>query len=556
MHNFRHPVAVTLAFVLVALLALANLEGRASAQGILPEREYSELISFPATPEELGLPRFVDSEAIPNPLPPIFIPPNDFLAEQGRNSLHGDNYNSDTLNYDAPLGIDPIVSSRQLGLLAATCPTVVFDSYGNVVTICIGIARVRLFLMDPHSLEVLAEQELPLRAWVAAGRPEDITTDSSGGGYFHVDQFGRALVGVSNQRIQRWEALQVKNKQWEWVLVDDYDLAAYLGDPDAPLQDALPDYAGRLWFTTQPGIIGYLDETTGDVKTCVLGDGDGDGNGDCDGDGDGDGDGEFLQNGFAVDIDGAIYAVTVEALYRLEVDQDGLIFVAWRQAYLNDGGQGGLLSQGSGTTPTLFGDNNDLVAIADNSAGRIHLNVYRRQDGVQICQFPMFEEGASATENSPIGYGNDLVLENNAGYPGPFGDPLLTTPGLTRVHVREDRGKCVEDLSCCDLIWHTTEFRAQTTPRLSTATGLIYTYSVKEGQPVLGIPINGWYFGALDWETGERAFEVWVGNGGFWNNVLDPVTLGPDGTAYVGTKNGLMAIRDSRKKPKKPKKDK
>ena len=25
---------------------------------------------------------------------------------------------------------------------------------------------------------------------------------------------------------------------------------------------------------------------------------------------------------------------------------------------------------------------------------------------------------------------------------------------------------------------------------------------------------------------------------------FDPVTLGPDGTAYVGTKNGLMAIRD------------
>jgi hypothetical protein len=34
------------------------------------------------------------------------------------------------------------------------------------------------------------------------------------------------------------------------------------------------------------------------------------------------------------------------------------------------------------------------------------------------------------------------------------------------------------------------------------------------------------------------------------------VTLGPDGTAYVGTKNGLMAIRDGGKKPKKEKKDK
>ena len=255
-------------------------------------------------------------------------------------------------------------------------------------------------------------------------------------------------------------------------MVDDYDLTPVLNNPDAPLQDAIPDYTGRLWFTTQPGIIGYLDENTGKFETLELG--------------------EFLQNGFAIDTDGAIYAVTVEALYRLSVNAEGSIVIDWETGYDNDGGQGGLLSAGSGTTPTLFGDENDLIAIADNSAGQIHINVYHRQDGRQICEFAMFQQDASATENSPIGYGNDLVLENNAGYPGPFGEPFL---------------------------------------------GFIPTY--------------GWYFGALDWETGERVYEVWVGNGSFWNNVLDPVTLGPDGTAYVGTKNGLMSIRDGKKKGRK-----
>ncbi len=86
--------------------------------------------------------------------------------------------------------------------------------------------------------------------------------------------------------------------------------------------------------------------------------------------------------------------------------------------------------------------------------------------------------------------------------------------------------------------------RAQTTPRLSTDTGLIYTYSVKEGLSIGPVTFNGWYFGALDWETGDEVFEVWVGSGGMWNNVLDPVTLGPDGTAYLGTRNGIMSIRD------------
>ena len=68
----------------------------------------------------------------------------------------------------------------------------------------------------------------------------------------------------------------------------------------------MPASVGRLWFPTQPGIVGYPAGTTGEVGTLELG--------------------EFLQNGFAIDTDGAIYAVTVDALYRLEVGQDGVNF--------------------------------------------------------------------------------------------------------------------------------------------------------------------------------------------------------------------------------------
>ncbi len=505
---FGLPRAFACAMALVALLS-------APAHA----NDYPELSSFPPTAEATGLPSFVGSKATPNPLPPIEIPANPYLAEQGRNGLHGDNYNSDTFNYPGPLGRKTKVSSRKVGLLAGTCPTVVFDPDGNVITVCIGVARVRLFLMDPESLEVLAEQELPLRAAITEGRFDEIFTDSSGGGYFHVDHLGRAIIGPANQRIETWEVVKEgKNKKvsWSWRLASAHDLSGVLGE-GVHLQDALTDYEGRTWFTTSLGVVGYVDKLTGNVETIALN--------------------ESLQNSLVVDSGGGVYIVTVEALYKLMADDDGYIDIVWRQAYQNDGGQGGLLSTGSGTTPTAFGENDDLIAIADNAAGRIHLNVYLRDTGEQICEFPMFEEGASATENSPIGYGNDLVLENNAGYAGPFGNPLLTEPGLTRIHVNDD-------YSGCELVWYTQEFRAQTTPRLSTETGLIYTYSVKEGAPVYGIPTHGWYFGALDWDTGERVYEIWVGSGSEWNNVLDPLTLAPDGTAYVGTKNGLMSIRD------------
>ncbi len=490
-------------------LSLAFVASAAQASG------QPRLLSWPTTAAQAGLPGFVGNVATPDPLAPIVIPDNPYLAPQGRNGLHGDSYNSDTFNHPGPLGVMPEVSSRKVGWLAGTCPTVVFDNQGRVVTVCIGIARVRLFLMDPHSLEILAEQELPLRAAITEGMLDTITTDSSGGGYFHMDDLGRAIIGPANQQIEFWEVVE-DDAGPRWELTGAHDLSVVL-DPGVHLQDAITDYEGRTWFTTQPGVVGYVDEQSGRIETISLG--------------------EDLQNSLVLEPGGAAYVVTVEALYRLQARPDGEIRVAWRQDYQNDGGQGGLLSTGSGTTPTAFGDNDDLIAIADNAAGRIHMNVYLRDTGAQICEFPMFSDGASATENSPIGYGNDLVLENNANYAGPFGNPLLTTAGLTRLHV-------LEDYSGCEIVWHSEEFKAQTTPRLSTATGLIYTYSVKPGVDLWGIRTYGWYFGAIDWDTGERVFEVWVGNGHEWNNVLDPVTLGPDGTAYVGTKNGIMAIRD------------
>lgn len=163
------------------------------------------------------------------------------------------------------------------------------------------------------------------------------------------------LIGPANQRIETWQAVEVKRNRWEWQLVSFHDLAETLGE-GVSLQDAITDYDGRTWFTTSPGIVGYVDELSDQIETIELG--------------------EDLQNSLVVEPWGGVYIVTVEALYKLVTDENGIISVNWRQAYKNDGGQGGLLSTGSGTTPTAFGDNDDLIAIADNSAGKINLNVY------------------------------------------------------------------------------------------------------------------------------------------------------------------------------------
>ena len=78
----------------------------------------------------------------------------------------------------------------------------------------------------------------------------------------------------------------------------------------------------------------------------------------------------------------------------------------------------GQTQAGSGTTPTLLAGGK-LVAITDNADP---INVLAFQRAVRphgkrlVCKEPVFEEGASATDQSLIGAGRTLIAENNHGY--------------------------------------------------------------------------------------------------------------------------------------------
>ena len=45
-------------------------------------------------------------------------------------------------------------------------------------------------------------------------------------------------------------------------------------------------------------------------------------------------------------------------------------------------------------------------------------------------------------------------------------------------------------------------------------------------------------------ETGKTVYKVFTGTGRNWNNSYGPITIGPNGTAYVGVFNGLISISD------------
>src|SRR6185436_10996917 len=105
--------------------------------------------------------------------------------------------------------------------------------------------------------------------------------------------------------------------------------------------------------------------------------------------------------------------------------KEGKPEMIWRATY--DRGtqmKPGQKSQGSGTTPTLLdiGDEK-FVAIADN-ADRMNVLVFRRapyiHDGQErlAWQRAVFQENNGATENSLIGIGRFIIVENNYGYDG------------------------------------------------------------------------------------------------------------------------------------------
>ena len=92
---------------------------------------------------------------------------------------------------------------------------------------------------------------------------------------------------------------------------------------------------------------------------------------------------------------------------------------------------------------------NGITSFQDAGSGIGTIDLWKRgidEGALQVRLWAMLSSGGldaeTLQEQRVVGYGNDIVLENNAGYPGPFGDPLLTVPGLTRVHVREDLSGC------------------------------------------------------------------------------------------------------------------
>jgi hypothetical protein len=459
---------------------------------------------IPEGPDAGSLPVFSGRPATQHPVAVPDPPRHPFMAPNARSNLHVDAYQSDVHQGPGPLGRG---MERRSTFLEGVCASVTFDARGRIETVCVGVEGPKLLLLDPRTLETLAAMPLPPRA-PGGG---NLFTDFAGGGYFYLDNQDRAVLPTTTRHIY---VVRQTGGGTGFAIERDDDLSTVVL-PGDKIISALPDWGGRLWFASTSGVVGTIDPASGTVRSRPLG--------------------EKIANSFAVEATGAAYVVTDAALYRLEAGRDGIPKTVWRVPYANSGVQKpGQSSAGSGTTPTLMGDG--LVAITDN-ADPMNVLVYRRAGGGLVCRQPVFETGASATDQSLIGTGRSLVVENNYGYSGPTATEggKSTSPGLERVDLDAGGG--------CHSAWRSAERAPSVVPKLSARNGIVYSYTKDPGSA------DAWYLTALDFRSGATLYKRLGGEGLGFNNNYAPVTLGPDGTAYVGTLGGLVALRDKTPPP-------
>jgi hypothetical protein len=340
----------------------------------------------------------------------------------------------------------------------------------------------------------------------------------SSGGYFYLDQRDCAFIPTIERTI--WVVAETggpDNTRFDRKQV--YDLKAVVPEDDT-IASALPDFTGRLWFVTKGGLVGTINLDNGKVLgTLRL-------------------EGEEIYNSFSLDETEGVFIASDHAMYRFDAGKDGKPSITWRESY--DRGTRiklGQLSQGTGTTPTLMGE--EFVTIADNADPYMQVLVYRRAKEVAgsrlVCSVPVFGENKGATENSLIATDKSIIVENNYGYNWRFPAPMYgnaTEPGVTRIDINPDGN--------CDTEWTSSERVPNAVSKMSLANGLIYTYTKDPGPGTT----EAWYFTAIDFETGETVYKRLTGTGFFYNSLGAGVYLGQDGTAYVGASGGLVAIRD------------
>jgi outer membrane protein assembly factor BamB len=486
------------------------------------------LPTLPSTPAD-GLKTYVGHRAKARPLHGFTRPArNPFMAPNGRSNLHNDAYQTNAYPGAGPSGAR---TRLRTAYLQQECASITFDRRGQIVSVCVGAVGETLDVFQPHSLRLLATYPLPTEAKVGVGSITGGANASTfgGGGYFYLDNRDEAVVPTVDGRIV---VLKVSRSAHPTITLKHlYNLAPKIGKQ--AIESALPDYKGNLWFVTTAGTVGIVRSATSIAVHHLRSPPHSGSNASHP---------EKIGNSFAIDESGGVFVVSEAALYRFDASRHGRPKLTWRHRY-NRGHRlkPGQVNFGSGTTPTLIHSahsrHGGLVAILDNADPSMHVDVFprgRRGHHHAICKVAVFtgHRRSNSDENNLISLGSRIWAENNYGRPGPI-QVTNTTPGMQEVKLDRHGG--------CHRAWESDAVRVPSVvSKVSARSGLLYTYT----HPLQGPnDPESWYITAVNARTGHVVWSRLAGTGPDFNNFYAPVTLGPDGTLYVGAIGGIVELR-------------
>jgi hypothetical protein len=166
---------------------------------------------------------------------------------------------------------------------------------------------------------------------------------------------------------------------------------------------------------------------------------------------------------------------------------------------------------------------------------RLGVAFLARDSGTALCRQSVFEKGDGSTDSTLASLGRGVVVANNHGYRSPRSTLLGFTsdPGISRVDLVD--GACV-------LRWTSEAVSPSSGTTASWPNGLVYAWTKR---PSL-TGVSAWYLTALDAGSGRSMWSVRTGTGLMAGSDGSQITLGPDGSAWLGTLAGLVRVRDRR----------
>jgi len=308
---------------------------------------------------------------------------------------------------------------------------------------------------------------------------------------------------------------------------------------------------------------------------------------------------EIVSNSVAVDESGGIYVLTSAAMYRFDWDGRALS-LGWRAEYqtAEEVPSPIRLGPGSGSTPSLMGtaaDDDRFVVITDG-LGLMNLVLFWRdevpadwapiasgKDPRIACEIPIdFGTGApeAISEQSVAVRGYSAVVVNDL-----LSNPTINPPSMLALGaVAQNTVSALEggipekaplgleridwdpETRTCETVWANSEISVPNgIPSISQGSGLVYAAGQRNGQ---------WGLEGLDFETGDSRLWVEAGPGtcrpelmmilsilpgvadvlevvpdSCENSFYAATTIGPDGTVYQGTLNGISRYVPANSEP-------